>query len=54
VRQRTLLTQVLAVNAMLVAITAVVAALVSRERLSDAVSSQGLLLIGSPCSARCC
>ena len=45
-RQRTLLTQVLAVNTVLVAITAFVAAVVARERLNDAVSMQGLLLIG--------
>jgi two-component system, NarL family, sensor histidine kinase UhpB len=45
-RQRTLLTQVLAVNTVLVAVTAFVAAVVARERLSEAVSSQGLLLIG--------
>ena len=45
-RQRTLLTQVLAVNTVLVAVTAFVAAVVARERLNDAVSTQGLLLIG--------
>ncbi len=45
-RQRTLLTQVLAVNTALVAVTAFVAAVVARERLSQAVSTQGLLLIG--------
>src|SRR5919106_24198 len=45
-RQRTLLTQVLAVNTALVAVTAFVAAVVARERLSHAVSAQGLLLIG--------
>ena len=45
-RQRTLLTQVLAVNTVLVALTAFVAAVVARERLNDAVSTQGLLLIG--------
>ncbi len=45
-RQRTLLTQVLAVNTMLVALTAFVAAVVARERLNEAVSTQGLLLIG--------
>jgi two-component system sensor histidine kinase UhpB len=44
-RRRTLLTQVLAVNTILVAITAVVAALVSRDRLRDAASSEGLLMI---------
>ena len=45
-RSRTLLTQVLAVNTVLVAITALVAAIVARERLAGAVSSQGLLLLG--------
>jgi len=45
-RQRTLLTQVLAVNTVLVAVTAFVAAVVARERLADAVSTQGLLLLG--------
>src|SRR5918996_5188278 len=45
-RQRTLLTQVLAVNTVLVAITAFVAAVVARERLNEALSSQGLLLLG--------
>jgi two-component system sensor histidine kinase UhpB len=45
-RSRTLLTQVLAVNTVLVAITAFVAAIVARERLADAVSTQGLLLLG--------
>src|SRR5215216_4889005 len=44
-RQRTLLTQVLAVNTALVAVTAFVAAVVARERLNDAVSAEGLLLI---------
>ena len=44
-RRRTLLTQVLAVNTILVAITAVVAAIVSRDQLSDATSNEGLLLI---------
>jgi two-component system, NarL family, sensor histidine kinase UhpB len=45
-RSRTLLTQVLAVNTVLVAITALVAAIVARGRLSDAISSQGMLLLG--------
>ena len=45
-RSRTLLTQVLAVNTALVAVTAFVAAVVARERLNEAVSTQGLLLIG--------
>jgi two-component system sensor histidine kinase UhpB len=44
-RQRTLLTQVLAVNTFLVAIVAFVAALVTRDRLSQAVSLEGLLMI---------
>jgi two-component system, NarL family, sensor histidine kinase UhpB len=45
-RQRTLLTQVLAVNTVLVAITAFVAAVVARERFNEAVSTQGMLLLG--------
>src|SRR3954453_7293385 len=45
-RQRTLLTQVLAVNTMLVALVAFVAALVTRDRLSEAVSTEGLLMLG--------
>src|SRR5215208_809580 len=45
-RQRTLLTQVLAVNTMLVALTAFVAAVVARERFNEAVSTQGMLLLG--------
>src|SRR5919199_4459079 len=45
-RSRTLLTQVLAVNTVLVAITAIVAAVVARERFQDAVSTQGMLLLG--------
>src|ERR671914_3126054 len=45
-RSRTLLTQVLAVNTVLVAITAFVAAIVARERLQGAISTQGLLLLG--------
>jgi two-component system sensor histidine kinase UhpB len=44
-RSRTLLTQVLAVNTVLVAITAFVAAVVARERLQEAMSTQGLLLL---------
>jgi two-component system sensor histidine kinase UhpB len=44
-RQRTLLSQVLAVNTVLVAIVAFVAALVTRDRLSQAVSTEGLLMI---------
>ena len=45
-RPRTLLTQVLAVNAVLVGLTAAVAAIVARNRLADAASLNGLLLIG--------
>ena len=45
-RTRTLLTQVLAVNAGLVAVTAFVAAVVARDRLDEAISAEGLLLIG--------
>ena len=44
-RQRTLLTQVLAVNTALVALVAFVAALVTRDRLSGPVSTEGLLMI---------
>ena len=44
-RYRTLLTQVLAVNVLLVGITAFVAATVARERLQDATSVRGLLLL---------
>jgi two-component system, NarL family, sensor histidine kinase UhpB len=44
-RPRTLLTQVLAVNTALVALTAFVAALVARDQLKDAVSTEGMLLI---------
>jgi two-component system sensor histidine kinase UhpB len=45
-RSRTLLTQVLAVNTVLVAVTAFVAAVVARARFQDAVSTQGMLLLG--------
>ena len=45
-RSRTLLTQVLAVNTVLVAVTAFVAAIVARERFQDAFNSQGLLWLG--------
>src|SRR3954451_9472920 len=45
-RSRTLLTQVLAVNTVLVAITAFVAAVVARERFQDAISTQSMLLLG--------
>src|SRR5918996_1027446 len=44
-RPRTLLTQVLAVNTALVALTAFVSALVARDQLKDATSTEGLLLI---------
>jgi two-component system, NarL family, sensor histidine kinase UhpB len=44
-RSRTLLTQVLAVNAVLVGITAFVAAIVARDRLREATSAEGLLMI---------
>jgi len=44
-RSRTLLTQVLAVNTVLVAITAFVAAIVARDQLDGAVSLEGLLMI---------
>ena len=40
-RTRTLLTQVLAVNTVLVAVTAFVAAVVARDRLEDATSTAG-------------
>ena len=45
-RSRTLLTQVLFVNTVLVALTAFVAAVVARDRLEDAASAEGLLMIG--------
>jgi two-component system sensor histidine kinase UhpB len=44
-RSRTLLTQVLAVNAVLVAITAFVAAVVARERFDGATSGRGMALL---------
>lgn len=44
-RSRTLLTQVLAVNTALVAVTAVVAAVVARDRFDGAITENGLLLI---------
>jgi two-component system, NarL family, sensor histidine kinase UhpB len=44
-RSRTLLTQVLAVNTVLVALTAFVAAIVARDRFEGATSAEGLLLI---------
>jgi two-component system sensor histidine kinase UhpB len=45
-RRSTLLTQVLAVNALLVGLTAVVAAIVARDRLPDVTSGDGLLVLG--------
>jgi two-component system sensor histidine kinase UhpB len=45
-RQRTLLTQVLAVNTVLVGLVAFIAAIVARDRLQEATSLQGLLMIG--------
>src|SRR5918992_95479 len=45
-RRSTLLTQVLAVNALLVGITALIAAMVARDRLADAASGDGLLVLG--------
>ena len=44
-RSRTLLTQVLMVNTILVAVTAFVAAVVARDRFKEATSLEGLLLI---------
>jgi two-component system sensor histidine kinase UhpB len=44
-RSRTLLTQVLAVNTALVGLTALVTAVVARDRLEDAATRQGLLLL---------
>jgi two-component system sensor histidine kinase UhpB len=44
-RTRTLLTQVLAVNTALVGLTAFVAAVVARDRLDEAVSTEGMLMI---------
>ena len=45
-RRSTLLTQVLAVNAALVGVTALIAAIVARDRLPDATSGDGLLVLG--------
>ena len=45
-RRSTLLTQVLAVNALLVGVTAVIAAIVARDRLSDIAAGDGLLVLG--------
>jgi len=44
-RSRTLLTQVLAVNAVLVAVTAIVVGAIAKDRLVDAVNGRGLLLV---------
>jgi len=44
-RRSTLLTQVLAVNAVLVGVTALIAAIVARDRLPDATSGKGLLVM---------
>jgi two-component system sensor histidine kinase UhpB len=45
-RRSTLLTQVLAVNALLVGITALIAAIVARDRLSDVANGDGMLVLG--------
>jgi len=45
-RRSTLLTQVLTVNALLVGVTALIAAVVARDRLSDVMTSDGLLVLG--------
>src|SRR5215218_9320775 len=45
-RRSTLLTQVLTVNALLVGVTALIAAVVARDRLPDATSGDGLLVLG--------
>jgi two-component system sensor histidine kinase UhpB len=45
-RRSTLLTQVLAVNAALVGLTAVIAAVVARDRLADIAAGDGLLVLG--------
>jgi two-component system sensor histidine kinase UhpB len=45
-RRSTLLTQVLAVNAALVGVTALVAAVVARDRLADVATGDGLLVLG--------
>ncbi len=44
-RTRTLLTQVLAVNSLLVGMTAIVAVGITRDQLGDATSGEGLLLL---------
>jgi len=45
-RRSTLLTQVLAVNALLVGVTALIAAVVARDRLTDVVTHDALLVLG--------
>lgn len=45
-RSRTLLTQVLAINTLLVGVTALVAVVVTRERLAEATSGRGLAILG--------
>src|SRR5215208_4450991 len=45
-RRSTLLRQVLAVNAVLVGVTALIAAVVARDRLADVASTEGLLVLG--------
>jgi two-component system sensor histidine kinase UhpB len=45
-RRSTLLTQVLAVNAILVGVTALIAAIVARDRLSDVANGDGMLVLG--------
>jgi len=45
-RRTTLLTQVLAVNAVLVGITALIAAIVARDRIADVATGDGLLVLG--------
>jgi two-component system, NarL family, sensor histidine kinase UhpB len=45
-RRSTLLTQVLAVNALLVGVTALIAAIVARDRLSDVANGDGMLVLG--------
>ena len=53
-RTRTLLTQVLAVNSLLVGITAIVAVVVTRDQLGGAASDfEGLCCSRSRCSAPC-
>ena len=45
-RRTTLLTQVLAVNAVLVGVTALIAAIVARDRIADVATGDGLLVLG--------